>query len=174
MLPDPVIRPETTEDPRAIESLISRAFHGMWYSEGDEAALVSYLRDNSALAVSLVAELDGLIVGHIAFSPAFPSDGSDGWFALGPLAVAPEAQRNGIGTLLTRAGLDALRDLGARGCVLVGHTEYYSRFGFTCFPSLCPAHEPAEHFMILELAGPLPNCPIAFHPAFHASLVSEQ
>lgn len=163
------IRFERADDHAAIGKLVKAAFFGKPYSDGDEAELVQKLRDHNALSVSLVAELDGKVVGHIGFSPAYPADGAPGWYALGPLAVHPSVQRNGIGSQLVRAGLQALIGLEASGCILVGDTRYYARFGFECAPSLAPSSEPAEFFMVKLLGGSLPQAPISFHRVFRSA-----
>lgn len=138
----------------------------MPYAEGDEAKLVEALRAQDALAVSLVAEREGTIVGHIAFSPAHAPGGAPGWYALGPLAVLPAHQRGGIGSALVRAGLDAILELGATGCILTGDPSYYSRFGFKPSPGNTPSGQPSEFFMVKLLRGQLPVGPIRFHEAF--------
>lgn len=166
MLTQPIIRPESLADRPAIAEVIEKAFWGKPYAEGDEAELVDKLRESNALSVSLVAELSGRVIGQIVFSPAVASDGSDGWFALGPLAVLPDYQGKGIGSKLVRCGLNALAKLDAHGCILVGDSEYYSRFGFELSPLNAPHDEPPDHFMVKVLAGPLPQGVIAFHEAF--------
>lgn len=157
------LRPETPADADAIRALTQRAFAGRPYASGTEAALVDALRLAGALTLSLVAEEGGQILGHIAFSPA---TGAADWFALGPISVEPARQRQGIGTALIQAGLDALRAQGARGCILIGDTGYYARHGFAPRPDLCPPGEPAAHYMI-HAFGPAPTAPLAFHPIFH-------
>jgi putative acetyltransferase len=160
------IRPERQHDHAAISRVISEAFSGMPYADGNEAELVETLRRENALVVSLVAELDGAVVGHVAFSPADASDGAPGWYALGPVAVLPAHQRTGIGSKLIRAGLRALIERGASGCILVGNPAYYERFGFKRSPSNAPSGEPAEFFMVKTLAQSAPDGPIRFHEAF--------
>jgi len=164
-----LIRPETASDVGAIFDLTRRAFLGKAYSQGDEQDLVSALRDQGALSVSLVAVLDGRVVGHIAFSPAIAKDGSVGWFALGPLSVEPDRQRQGIGGRLVREGLAQLTALRARGCVLIGDTRYYPRHGFVPRPDLAPEGEPANDYMVLALDGRVPDTTVSFHPIFHGS-----
>jgi putative acetyltransferase len=88
------------------------------------------------LTISLVAEIDGQVVGHIAFSPVTISDGAIGWYGLGPVSVLPEHQKKGIGKSLISEGLSLLKKLGGQGCVLVGHPAYYKRLGFQNFPEL--------------------------------------
>jgi putative acetyltransferase len=162
-----VIRSEAPGDHAAIYDLTKRAFAPMPYAGGDEQDLINKLRDVGALAISLVAELDGRIVGHVAFSPAFAADGSEGWYALGPVSAEPELKHQGIGSAIIKAGIAMLRERDAAGCVLVGNPAYYSRFGFVPFPNLCPAGEPAEYFQILLLRIVEPTAIVRFHPLFH-------
>jgi predicted N-acetyltransferase YhbS len=163
------IRAERSTDCAAIGEVINAAFSGMPYAAGDEAELVEVLRRNNALCVSLVAALDGAIVGQIAFSRAQPSDGAPGWYALGPVAVLPVHQGEGIGSKLVWEGLRAIADVGANGCILTGNPAYYSRFGFTISPSNAPAGEPAEFFMIKSFVALAPVGPIFFHEAFNSA-----
>ena len=160
------IRPETPADVADITALIDTAFSGVPYAEGDEAELVVKLRQLGDLAVSLVAEVDSRLVGHVAFSPARSTDGSEGWFALGPIAVAPQRQGEGIGTALVMAGLEAISALGARGCILVGHPGLYRRCGFSNAPDNAPPDQSAEYFMCKVLSGELARGPIYFHDVF--------
>lgn len=165
---NPVIRPETAGDQVAIHDITKRAFAPMPYSDGDEPDLIDLLRDAGALAISLVAELDGAVIGQVTFTEALAADGSQGWYALGPVAVEPELQSQRIGAQLIEAGLDRLRARDAAGCVLVGNPAYYSRFGFQPFPHLCPEGEPAEYFQILPLRVRQPDTVVGFHPLFHS------
>ena len=147
-----VIRNEDPNDIPAIHRLNVAAFKG----EG-EANLVDRLRTRGAGLLSLVAEEDGRVVGHIYFSPmtitaedgrVFPAVG------LAPLAVLPAFQNQGIGSQLVRAGLDGRCRMGHRLVIVLGHASYYPRFGFK--PSLpCGIHweRPVDeaHFMVAEL-----------------------
>jgi putative acetyltransferase len=161
------IRPEAPGDHAAIYDLTKRAFAPMPYAGGDEQDLINKLRDAGALAISLVAEQNGRVVGHVAFSPAFAADGSEGWYALGPVSAEPELKHRGIGSAVINAGLDMLRERDAAGCVLVGNPSYYARFGFLPFPDLCPKGEPAEFFQILPLRTQIPTEVVGFHSLFH-------
>lgn len=160
------IRPETATDRAAIQDLTTRAFAGRSYSDGDEQDLIEALRNAGALAVSLVAEANGKIVGHVALSPAFAQNGSRGWYALGPISVDPEHQRQGIGAKLIREGMERLARLNATGCVLIGDTGYYPRHGFVPRPDLAPSGEPAEHYMVRSLTDKMPDTCVSFHPVF--------
>lgn len=162
------IRPERPGDEPVISALITKAFATADHSSGTEAAIVDGLRDDDALTLSLVAEAEEVIVGHIAFSP-ITIDGQDqGWFGLGPVAVAPDRQRHGIGDALVRQGLAQLRASGANGCVVLGDPAYYARFGFTADPRLTPADIPPEYFQALHFGGDASTGMVHYHAAFAA------
>jgi putative acetyltransferase len=132
--------------------------------------VVDALRNAGALSVSLVAELDGKIVGHIAFSPVTIADGSEGWYGLGPISVTPDEQRRGIGSMLIRASLERLKKMGGKGCALVGDPAYYVRFGFRNPPELIHEGVPQDVFLALGFdqrpKAKMPRGSVAFHEAF--------
>ncbi len=163
-----VIRPEMQEDIAAIRGVHLAAFAGHPHSHQTEHLIVEALRNANALTISLVAETDGKVVGHVAFSPAW-IDGRDcGWYLLGPVGVLPPFQRQGIGQGLIRAGLQALRLRRAQGCALVGAAAYYARFGFRGIPELVIEGFPAEYFLCLPLADQIPSGTVTYHSAFAA------
>ncbi|MEM6856952.1 MAG: N-acetyltransferase [Pseudomonadota bacterium] len=160
------IRPEAPGDEATIFTLTQNAFAGMEFSDGTEGYIVDKLRADGDLTLSLVA-LDRLrIVGHIAISPVTISDGASSWYGLGPVSVAPEMQRAGIGGQLIRCAIADMRERGARGIVLLGSTEYYPRFGFRHEPQLTYPGPPPEYFQCLLLEGDLPSGEVAYSPAF--------
>lgn len=162
------IRPERASDIAAIRSVVTSAFQDAPHSGGDEAGIVDALRADRALTVSLVASDGEQVVGHVAFSPV-RVDGHDvGWFGLGPLAVLTPWRRQGIGGALIKAGLAHIRDLGGRGCVVLGEPAYYGRFGFESDPGLWLADVPVEYFQRLVLADAAPRGAVTYHPAFSA------
>jgi putative acetyltransferase len=163
------IRPETPGDHDAITAVLIEAFADHPYSHQTEHLIVEELRRSKALIVSLVAEIDAQVVGHIAFSPVAINDAECQWFALGPIGVARRFQRRGIGGQLIKAGLDALRSLGAEGCVLVGDPAYYLRFGFRQDPALTMEGVPPENLMALPLGEHRPQGRVTHHPAFSVS-----
>ncbi len=162
-----IIRPEAADDHRAIFQLTEAAFRGRPYADGDEQEVVDRLRAAGALFVSLVAERDGEVVGHIAFSPMVAADGSSPWFALGPVSVLPAWQGQGIGAALIVEGLARIAAEGALGCALTGNPDYYRRFGFVLAPANVPANEPVEFFMLKPLRGAAPDGALGFHSAFY-------
>ncbi|TQU73725.1 GNAT family N-acetyltransferase, partial [Xanthomonas perforans] len=115
-----LIREATEGDAAAIELLTMVAFMRAEHSRHDEHQVIAGLRQDGALVLSLVADHDGYVVGHLAVSPVALSDDSPGWFALGPLAVGPGHQRQGLGTRLVQAALATLRERGAAGCLALG------------------------------------------------------
>jgi len=163
------IRTETPSDHDAIARVIEIAFARAAHASGTEAAIVERLRARGQLTLSLVAEEAGQVVGHVAFSPVTISDGTAGWCGLGPVAVLPDFQGSGIGRQLIEHGLDALRALGANGCVLLGDPAYYGRFGFSSGPELVYPGPPAEYFQSLALkAGSRAQGVVAYDEAFEA------
>ncbi len=168
MPPDILIRPETPSDVKAIGEVTAAAFESLDISEQTEPFIVVALRAAKALAVSLVAEREGQVVGHIAFSPVTMSDGTPGWYGLGPVSVLPAHQRQGIGNALVLEGLSRLKALGARGCCLVGHPDYYRRFGFRNPDGLVLEGVPAEVFFALSFDARYPQGAVDFHAAFRA------
>ena len=169
-----VIRPETTADADAIREVTVAAFKTLAISKHTEQFVVEALRAAGALSLSLVAEVDGRVVGHIAFSPLTISDGTPDWYGLGPVSVRPDDQRQGIGKALMEEGLSRLRSMGARGCCLVGHPDYYRKFGFSNAPGLVLEGVPQEFFFALPLEGPVPRGNLTFHEAFKADGADER
>ena len=160
------IRPETASDIGAIREVNRAAFEHHPFSRQTEHLIVDALRAEGALELSLVAVLDGRVVGHVAFSRACVGDDSSGWYLLGPLAVLPSNQACGVGSALVADGLARLEGLGALGCVLVGDGGYYGRFGFSASPGLAYKGVPDEHVLGLAFGERVPVGAIAAHEAF--------
>jgi len=163
------IRNETEADVGAITDVTAAAFKTLEISNQTEQFIILALRAAKALSVSLIAEADGCIVGHIAFSPVVVSDGSQNWYGLGPVSVLPEYQRQGIGKALVQEGLSRLKEMNAQGCCLVGHPEYYRQFGFKNMPGLVVEGVPQEFFFALSFGGQYPQGTVTFHDAFTAT-----
>jgi putative acetyltransferase len=147
-----IIRAETEADHPAVRRVNECAF-----SRANEADLVDALRKNAWPQVSLVAELDGQVVGHIFFSPVLIESEASSFTALGlaPMAVLPSLQRQLIGSELVRRGLEACRSIGHEVVVVLGHSEYYPRFGFVPAGQkglTCEYTVPEEAFMVAELS----------------------
>ena len=164
-----IIRNETTLDIDAIAEVTIAAFRTLPISNHTEQFIINSLRAADALAISLVAEIDGRVVGHIAFSPVTISDGSIGWYGLGPVSVLPEYQKQGIGKSLVNKGLSLLKELGGQGCTLVGDPNYYKRFGFRNIPDLVHEGIPQEFFLALPFYNDIPQGTVVFHEGFLAT-----
>jgi len=168
MNPKIVIRTETDADVSAISEVTIAAFKTLEISNHTEQFIIEALRTAKALAISLVAEMDGLVIGHIAFSPVTISDGTRDWYGLGPVAVLPAYQRQGIGKAPIREGLSRLKDMNAQGCCLVGHPDYYRKFGFKNISGLVHERVPQEVFFALSFDGRYPQGTVTFHERFKA------
>ena len=162
------IRPETEKDKTAIQQINQSAFETF-----AEATLVDTLREQCHPIISLIAEEDRKVVGHIMFSPVALNRSSDiKIMGLAPMAVLPNYQRKGIGAALVQAGLDECKKLGFGTVVVLGHTNYYPKYGFISavqFGINCEYDVPEDAFMVLELeAGYLAGVKgkIQYHSAF--------
>jgi putative acetyltransferase len=149
--PEFEIRHERPEDEPGIRRVNELAF-----GQPDEAMLVDALRAGNAVMLSLVAVREREIVGHILFSAVTVTSPQERYFAVGlaPMAVVPDLQRHGVGSALVRASLEQLARAGHRAIVVVGHPDYYPRFGFVRASSrgIRWEHDVAdEAFMVLEL-----------------------
>ena len=163
-------RDEGIGDAAAIAALTDAAFRDAPHRSGTEAAIVAALREDGVLALSLVAEDDdGMLAGHVAFSPVRLSGGEPGWFGLGPVSVVPDRQGRGIGAALVRAGLARLRAEGADGCVVLGDPAYYARFGFVADARLQLPGVPPAYFQVQVFGGEVPAGTVAYADAFSAS-----
>ena len=143
------------EQPQDVDAV--RALNQIAFGQASEASIVDAIRAVCSDLISLVAVDEGQIVGHIFFSPVSVSgeSGTVQGMGLGPMAILPEFQRQGIGSTLVQAGIDAVKEKGAPFIVVVGHPEYYPRFGFSPASrhGLAPQWDgiPDEAFMVLIL-----------------------
>lgn len=145
------VQEERPDDVAAIRDLNKRAF-----GQDQEGNIVDALRSNGAALLSLVATLDGRVVGHIMYSRLTVGGDVTG-AALGPMAVIPEHQRQGIGSRLVEAGNRRLKDAGCPFIVVVGHADFYPRFGFgpaSTHGIKCEWEVPDDVFMLLVLDQP--------------------
>ncbi|MEW6530958.1 MAG: N-acetyltransferase [Thermodesulfobacteriota bacterium] len=163
-----IIRREVESDAEMISEVTKAAFENHPYSNQTEHFIVNALRAANALTISLVAEVCGRVVGHIAFSPVTVSDGSQDWYGVGPVSVLPECQNQGIGRSLVQEGLSLLKELGGKGGVLVGDPKYYQRFGFENLPDLILDGVPQENFLALAFDKNSPKGVVVFHQGFSA------
>jgi len=145
-----LIRAEAETDQAAVHAVHLAAFGNSF-----EADLVNALRQQARPIVSLVAEVDGAVVGHILFTPvSLPGPPDELIMGLAPMAVVPDEQRKGIGSALVLAGLEQARGLGCTAVVVLGHPDYYPRFGFSPasrYGVMCEYDVPDEVYMALEL-----------------------
>jgi putative acetyltransferase len=161
-----VIREETPDDVEPIDEVTRAAFRDHPFSRQTEQLTIRGLRDAGSLSLSLVATLEGGVIGHVAFSPVSIQALNSAWCGLGPVSVLPAHQRRGIGSALIRSGLRRLRERGVSGCVVVGDPATYCRFGFAPCDGLVYPGPPASHFLALALQGPVPIGEVTYHPAF--------
>lgn len=159
------IRSETDADHAAIRAVVDAAFAQAPQASGTESRIVDALRRDGALSVSLVADIDGRIAGHVAISPV-SIEGTTGWHGLGPVAVAPTDRGHGVGSALVQAALSELRTAGSLGCVVLGEPGYYSRFGFDAVEGLSYPGAPPGYFMALAFGETVPRGVVSYHPAF--------
>ena len=164
-----MIRNENPDDHVTISQVIEQAFEKQPYSSHTEQFIVAALRKANALTISLVAVLNQHIVGHVAISPVQISSGAPGWYGLGPVAVLPEWQLQGIGSALIQSALVQLKAHAAKGCVVLGDPDFYAEFGFKAVPDLILANVPAEYFQALSFDGKFPQGTVAYHEAFNAT-----
>ena len=164
-----IIRNERDSDVEVISDVTKAAFENHPISNHTEQFIIKALRAANALTISLVAEVDGKVVGHIAFSPVIISDGSQEWYGLGPISVLPKYQKQGIGKALMHEGLSRLKARGAKGCALVGDPNYYERFGFRSLPELTHEGVPQENVLALPFCENKAQGVVVFHQSFSAT-----
>jgi len=162
------IRLETPADIKKIEKVTLAVFTGLFSDNPTEHLVINELRKADALSLSLVAEVNGKIIGHVAFSRVTIDGVDKGWYGLGPISVLPAWQRQGTGSALIKEGLANLRTIGAGGCVLEGNPDYYQRFGFKPYPGLIYEFAPSpEYFMALPFGKQTPKGKVEYHKAFY-------
>ncbi|WP_117193544.1 GNAT family N-acetyltransferase [Rhizobium terrae] len=161
-----LIRPERPGEEDAIHELTQTAFAPMPYSADTEGPIIQALRRSGDLALSLVAEDDGVIIGHIAFSPVTVEGTLGGWFGLGPISVQPERQRQGIGKALIRDGLERLKAQGAKGCALIGNPDVYRSSGFENDGQLSYDGVDSRYVQWVSFSGAAPRGVLKFSSAF--------
>lgn len=163
------IRNEISADVDAIDAVTTAAFLNAPHTAHTEQFIVKALRNAGKLTISLVAEVGEDVVGHVAVSPVSISDGASDWYGLGPISVSPEYQGQGVGTLLMREALRALRERTASGCVVLGEPSYYGRFSFRSEPGLVLPDVPQEYFQVISFKGGTPRGVVSYDESFSAS-----
>jgi len=161
-----IIRNERGSDSARISEIITLAFENDPISDKREAEIVRLMRDDSALTISLIAESKGEIVGHIAFSKVTMNDEFIDWYGLAPVSIDPKYQNKGIGSKLVNEGIKLLKEIDAKGCVLLGEPDFYGRFGFEANSQLILPCVPAEYFQALSFSDSIPSGIVKYHQAF--------
>ncbi|WP_136807213.1 GNAT family N-acetyltransferase [Desulfosediminicola flagellatus] len=169
-----IIRNEEPSDIDTIAEVTKAAFKDYSYSQQTEHLTIHDLRVAGALTISLVSEIGGQVVGHIALSPVTISDGTTNWYGLGPVSVLPEYQGHRIGTALVNSGLALLKSSNSNGIVLLGLPTYFNRFGFWSYPQLIHEGTPQEVFVAKSLVERVPNGTVEFHQAFKQLSIIEK
>ena len=163
------IRDESPDDAAAIEAVTIAAFLDAPHADHTEHHVVRALRDSGRLSLSLVAEDDGAVVGHVAISPVTIADGAERWFGVGPVSVTPAYQARGIGSKLMTEALRRLRENGANGCVVLGDPAFYGRFGVRADAGLVLADVPPEYFQAVSFTKRMATGIVTYDETFSAS-----
>ena len=160
------LRNEHADDIENIFNLTQLAFLNAAHTDHTEHLIVNALREANQLTISIVAELDQQIIGHVAISPVEISSGAQHWYGLGPISVAPEYQHQGVGKALIQHALQQLQQFNAAGCVVLGDPAYYSKFGFQPHDRLILEGVPADYFQALTFNQSIQQGTVKYHPAF--------
>ena len=162
------IRLEKSNDIQSIHTITVAAFLDAPHTDHTEQFIIKALRDSGALTVSVIAENSTKIVGHVALSPVTISDGTSDWYGLGPISVIPNQQGKGIGSKLMYAAITELKKLNAKGCVLLGDPNYYTRFGFEPIGGLILPDVPPEYFQAISFQNNHPTGTVTYQESFLA------
>ncbi|MDE1467410.1 GNAT family N-acetyltransferase [Aurantiacibacter sp. D1-12] len=161
-----IIREERAGDEAAIDALTRRSFTGHPYSDGDEQDVIARLRADGDLLLSLVAERNGELIGQATYSRAILSNGEQDWMVIGPIAVDPSCQGEGIGRALMEAGETALKAQGAKGVTALGDPQLYSRFGYLQHTAMTLDGELGEYLQVKSFGAQIPAATLTYAPAF--------
>lgn len=164
------IRPENIHDAVAIRSVQYHAYNEHQYSYLSEYKIVDALREENALALSLVAEdeRDG-VIGHATISPITINGNGVGWYYLGPVGVLPEHQKHGVGSALITQAVRAAYGMGAEGLVSQGDPRFFKRFGFRNDTRLSYNQVQPEHVVMIPMGKTVPQGAVTLHPAYFIS-----
>lgn len=163
-----IIQRERPSDHDEITQVIQLAFNDAPYSDQQEHLIVQALRDAGALELAIIARIGSDIVGFAAISPVQISDGAEQWYGLGPIAVLPGFQGQGIGSMLVDEALSGLKARGTAGCVVLGDPDFYSRFGFEPDRRLEFANFDPEFFQSIRFDNSPAQGEVTYHPAFYS------
>jgi len=169
-----IIRHEKPSDIEMITKVTKVAFKDHPFCQQTGHFIIRDLRAADSLTISLVTEIDGQIVGHIAFSPVKISDGTTNWYGLGPVSVLPEFQGCRIGTAMVNNGLGLLKSMNSKGCALIGLPAYYDRFGFKNHSQLIHEGVPQAIFVAKSFFDRVPRGSVEFHQAFRQLSIIEK
>ena len=164
------IRDQTDADFQAVHQLVTAAFKTAPVAAGTEQFIMDALWKTGAATVALVTDDAGVIAGQATFSKVKVGGEDVGWHGCGPVAVLPERHKMGIGSALMRAGLERLRTLGSKGCVVVGDPNYYRRFCFANTDAMNMPGVPPQYFMALSFGGAMPKGEVKYDSAFDIAL----
>lgn len=149
-----IIRAECSDDIDLIDALTLQALAPIAFNDGREPTIIRALRSDGDLSLSLVADIRGQLVAQVSFSPVTINGENLDWFGLGPISVALDHQRRGIGSTLIRESLARIARHGAKGCVVVGDPGFYGRFGFVSDGQLTYAGVPDQYVQRLVILPP--------------------
>ncbi|WP_319568517.1 GNAT family N-acetyltransferase [Cohaesibacter marisflavi] len=163
------IRKETAADFDAIMNVTLAAARQHQLGKQNGYFTLNELRKSGLVTLSLVAEVDGTIVGHVAFCPVRVSGGDKGWYALGPVSVLPECLSQGIRKALIAEGLEMLRQMHGKGVALVGDPDYFKPLGFMNAPEMASVKDMADEFLIMSFDNRMPYGRMEFPEGFFAA-----
>lgn len=163
------IRSELPTDIAEIRTLITAAFTPAPHYIGAEADVVDLLRKTGDMALSLVAEKAGKILGHVAFSPVLINGKASTWLGLGPISVPATYRKQGVAAALIKEGVKRVKNLNASGCVTMGRLRYYKDFGFTNHVGMHLTGAPTKDFLALSFDDGFPSGEVLFSKAFYCT-----
>lgn len=165
-----IIRHQKPEETEQIAKLIYNSFLGLHMLKDPSAPVEDKvylaLLESGKLTLSIVALIDDVIVGHVAFSPIVITNENDQWYGLGPVCVEIEHRKRGIGSKIIKQGIEEIKAMGGAGVVLVGEPAYYNRFGFYSVENLEYPNVPSKYVLVLSFSDKKPTGTVLFDKAF--------